>query len=193
MVVERHGGALPGDLEALRALPGVGPYTARAVLAFAFERDVGVLDVNAARVVMRAVAGRRPTPTELQRLADDLVPSGRAWEWNQAVLDLGAQICTARAPDCGRCPVADSCAWRRGGGPDPAAQTARQSRFAGSDRQGRGRLLDALRAAPVRHAEVAVSCGWPDDERRAARIADGLVAEGFAVRDDVGDLSLRQS
>jgi len=193
VVVERHGGFLPGDLDALRALPGVGPYTARAVLAFAFGHDVGVLDVNAARVLTRGLAGRRLAPAELQRLADSLVPPGQGWGWNQSLLDLGAQVCTAGVPRCERCPIRANCAWRAVGGPDPAAPTTRQSRFAGSDRQGRGRLLDALRAAALTSDAVAVACGWPGDGERAARIADGLVADGFAVRDDRGALSVRRS
>src|SRR5207249_9662109 len=80
VVTDRHGGHLPGTLTELLALPGVGPYTARAVLCFAFERDVGVLDSNAARVLSRSVT-RRPTT---QAQADELVPAGRAWAWNQA-------------------------------------------------------------------------------------------------------------
>jgi A/G-specific adenine glycosylase len=182
LVVERHGGRLPDDLDALLALPGVGPYTARAVLAFAFGRDVGVLDTNAARVVARAAAGRRLGRVEAQRLADSLVPPGEGWAWNQAMLDLGARVCTARAPRCDACPLASACAWR-GVGDDPApgsfGVSGRQSRFEGSDRQGRGRLLDALRGGPV--VEVAVACGWPEDPERASRVAAGLVAEGFAA------------
>jgi A/G-specific adenine glycosylase len=192
-VVERHAGSLPDDFDALRALPGVGPYTARAVLAFAFGRDVGVLDVNTARVVARSAAGRPVPPTELQRIADALVPSGRGWEWNQAVLDLGAQVCTARTPRCDRCPIRSHCAWRVAGGPDPVPQRTPQGRFEGSDRQGRGRLLDALRRAPVDPAELSSACGWPDDEPRARRIVEGLVADGFVGRNELGELILRRS
>ena len=181
-VVERHDGQIPDDLEALLALPGIGPYTARAVLTFAFGRDVGILDTNAARVMARAVAGRKLRRGEAQRLADTLVPSGRSWEWNQAILDLGATVCTARRPRCEVCPVGRHCSWR-GVGPDPAVGSAgsstRQSAFTGSDRQGRGRLLDALRRGPV--TDVASACGWPDDTERSARIAAQLVDEGFAA------------
>ena len=178
-VVERHGGVLPDDLDALLALPGIGPYTARAVLAFAYERDVGVLDVNAARVVHRT-AGRRLAPAAAQVRADALVPPGQGWAWNQAMLDLGATVCTRRAPRCGECPVVAGCGWR-GDGPDPAPAATRQSTFDGSDRQGRGRLVDALRRAPVAIADVPVVAGWPHDPTRAHRIADGLVAEGLAT------------
>lgn len=185
-VVADHGGRLPLDLDALLALPGIGPYTARAVLAFAGERDVAVVDTNVARVLARQ-SGRPLRPTEVQALADAQVPSGRGWAWNQAVLDLGATVCRARVPACGECPIIASCAWR-GVGADPAVGSAgvggRQSRFEGSDRQGRGRLVDALRRGPV--ADVARAAGWPDDPSRAARIADGLVADGLAVRHGAG-------
>jgi A/G-specific adenine glycosylase len=178
-VVERHSGALPDDLDALLALPGVGPYTARAVLAFAFERDVGVLDVNAARVVHRT-AGRRLAPAAAQVRADALVPAGQGWRWNQAMLDLGATVCTRRAPRCGVCPIAAACAWG-GDGPDPAPEAIRQSTFLGSDRQGRGRLVDALRDGAVAIADIATVAGWPGDPTRALRVADGLVSDGLAT------------
>jgi len=183
VVTEEHGGRLPEDLGALLALPGIGPYTARAVLAFAFEHDVAVLDTNVARVLARTT-GRSLRPREAQDAADALVPAEAGWAWNQALLDLGAQVCRARGPDCGACPVAATCAWR-GEGTDPAVGSAGvsggQSRFEGSDRQGRGRLVDALRQAPV--TDVAAATGWPDDPDRAARVADGLVADGLARRD----------
>lgn len=195
-IVERHGGRVPGELGALLALPGVGPYTARAVLAFAYERDVGVLDTNAARVLARSVSGRPLRPAAARRLADALVPRGVGWAWNQAILDLGATVCTARRPRCADCPVVAFCAWSAGGraGPDPAIGSAgtseRQSRFAGSDRQGRGRLVAALRTGPVVAADLPVAAGWPDDPARAARVAEGLVADGLAVRTATGAWSL---
>jgi A/G-specific adenine glycosylase len=185
-LVERHGGEVPADLDALRALPGVGPYTARAVLCFAFEADTGVVDTNVARLLARAVAGRPLRPTEAQAVADDLVPSGRSWSFNQALFDLGASHCTARRPDCTRCPLARSCAWGRSGWapPDPAVGSAgvgrRQTPFDGSDRQGRGRLLDALRRGPLAERDLASAAGWDDDAARARRVCEGLVAEGFA-------------
>ena len=186
-LVERHGGEVPADLDALLALPGVGPYTARAVLAFAFEADAAVVDTNVARVLARR-AGRRLTPKEVQGAADRWLPAGSAWAWNQGLLDLGAGVCTARSPACGRCPVATGCTWWRAGrpAPDPATGSAGvsgpQSRFEGSDRQGRGRLVDALRAGPVADAELPRAMGWPGDPARAERVADGLVQEGLVVR-----------
>ncbi|MFA9444179.1 A/G-specific adenine glycosylase [Egicoccus sp. AB-alg6-2] len=194
-VVEQHDGRLPDDLDALLALPGIGPYTARAVLAFAFERDHGVVDTNAARFLARAVAGRRLGAREAQALADAQVPPGAAWEWNQSVLDLGATICVKRAPRCERCPLQASCAWFAAGLPEPdpaegsAGSSTPQARFEGSDRQGRGRLVQALRTGPVETVRVADVAGWPDDPDRAQRIADSLVADGLAEYVD-GQLSL---
>ena len=178
-IVELHGGRLPADLDALLALPGIGPYTARAILAFAFEADVGVLDVNAIRVLARAW-GRRT-----QGEADDVVPPGNGWAWNQAVLDLGATVCVKRAPRCDRCPILDECQWHASGRaePDPAGPGSRQSTFAGSDRQGRGRLVDALRLGPVDLGALAGVMGWPDDQGRAATVAATLVADGLATFD----------
>ncbi|MDY7100245.1 MAG: A/G-specific adenine glycosylase [Actinomycetota bacterium] len=187
-VRDDHDGTLPADLDALLALPGVGPYTARAVLAFAFERDVGVLDTNVARILARQ-HGRRLRPAEAQAAADELVPVGEGWAWNQAMLDLGATVCVARVPRCEACPVSGSCAWALDGrtAPDPAVGSAavsgRQSPFEGSDRQGRGRLVDALRRGPVHSDEVAVAAGWPDDPDRAARAMATLVRDGLAVPD----------
>jgi A/G-specific adenine glycosylase len=180
-VVGRHGGRFPDRLDALLALPGIGPYTARALLAFAFERDVGVVDVNAARVLVR-LAGRPLRGERLQAEADRLVPAGWGWRWNQAMLDLGARVCRRETPDCGACPLAGVCAWRADGGPDPAAAAHRQSRFEGSDRQGRSRLLRALIAGPVSDGDLPAACGWPDDPVRAARIAGTLVDDGLARR-----------
>ena len=184
IVVEEHGGELPLDLAALLDLPGIGPYTARAVLAFAGERDVAVVDTNVARVLARQ-AGRPLRPAEVQEAANVLVPPGRGWAWNQAMLDLGATVCRARDVRCGDCPVAPTCSWRGGPGPDPAVGSAGvsggQSRFEGSDRQGRGRLVDALRRGPV--VDLAVAAGWPDDPERAARVAGSLVADGLTVLD----------
>jgi A/G-specific adenine glycosylase len=194
-ITDQHGGTLPDRLDDLLALPGVGPYTARAVLAFAFERDHGVVDTNAARFLARAVAGRRLTPKLAQELADEHVPLGHGWTWNQAVLDLGATVCTKRRPRCDECPIVDSCAWARSGFADPdpaegsAGTSATQSRFVGSDRQGRGRLVQALRTGPVEVARVPDVAGWPDEPDRARRIADRLVSDGLAEYVD-GQLAL---
>jgi A/G-specific adenine glycosylase len=182
IVVREHGGRVPGDLGALLALPGVGPYTARAVLAFAYERDVGVVDTNIARVLART-RGRRFRAAEAQREADGWVPGGRGWEWNQALFDVGALVCGKRRWSCAECPLRPWCRWR-GAGADPAVGSAgvsaRQAPFAGSDREGRGRLLTALAATPVTQAQLPAVMGWPADPARAARVAATLVADGLA-------------
>jgi len=195
-VVERHGGAVPDDLTSLLALPGVGAYTARAVLVFAFEADVGVVDTNVARLLARAVAGRPLRPAEAQSLADRLAPPGRSWAFGQSLFDLGARHCTSRRPDCTGCPVRTRCAWaaRDWSLPDPAtgsAATSRpQSRFEGSDRQGRGRLVATLRQRSVARDDVPAIAGWPADPERAGRAAATLVTDGLARwRGDVLELA----
>jgi A/G-specific adenine glycosylase len=193
--VERHAGELPATLAELQALPGIGPYTARAVQAFAREADVGVLDTNAARVLAR-LTGRRLAPREAQDLADGYVPPGEGWAWNQAMLDLGATVCTKRVVRCDECPMTAHCTWHLAGHPAPdpsdgsAGTSGRQSTFEGSDRQGRGRLVDALRAGPVAPADLAAVMGWPDDAGRAERVAATLVADGLAEPDGAGRLRL---
>ncbi|MGH9210282.1 MAG: A/G-specific adenine glycosylase [Acidimicrobiales bacterium] len=187
-VVARHDGAVPDDLDALLALPGIGPYTARAILAFAYEQAAGVVDTNVGRVLARW-SGRALRTAHAQRLADSLVPEARSWLWNQSMMELGGAVCRRRTPDCGRCPVIELCGWHSAGRvtPDPADGSAGvsqpQARFAGSDRQGRGRLVDALRRGPVAAAAVPRVMGWPDDPDRAARVAVGVLADGLARRE----------
>ena len=113
VVVADHGGTVPGGLADLMALPGVGPYTARAVLAFAFEADAGVVDTNAGRVLARAVAGGNLRPPVAQALVDAMVPPGRGWAFGQALMDLGATVCTTGVPVCQQCPVRRRCRDRK--------------------------------------------------------------------------------
>ncbi len=187
-VVADHGGRFPTELDDLLALPGVGPYTARAVRVFAFERDDAVLDTNVARILARVV-GRPLGRAEAQRVADAAVPVGRGWLWNQALLDVGAGHCVARVPHCDGCPLASGCTWFGRGRPepDPATSTAgvsgRQSTFAGSDRQGRGRLVAALRHGPVLRAELDRVMGWPGEGDRAERVAARVIGDGLAAVD----------
>lgn len=229
-LVERHGGEVPGELRALLALPGVGPYTARAVLAFAFGADHGVVDANIGRVLARALAGRPLGAREAQEIVDGLVrvsatpavrrhvgparraePAGRVV--SLALMDLGAICCRSRRPACDGCPLGGAtrsdephggrgasarrrssvlCRWRAAVGgpgatggpviPDPArgsAATARpQSRFEGSDREARGRLLRRVLGGPLPLEEVGEGAGLPDDPARAERVLGGLVKEG---------------
>jgi A/G-specific adenine glycosylase len=194
-VVSDHSGRVPDDVASLEALPGVGSYTARAVLAFAFQRDVGVVDTNAARVLARAAAGRSLRRAEAQQVVDAMVPPGRAWQFGQALLDLGATVCTP-APACTTCPVRRRCRWsaKRCVEPDPAHGSSgvsrRQARFRGSDREGRGRLVDALRDGSLAEEEVAAVAGWTGEPTRAVRVVADLVAEGLVVRDARGGLRL---
>ncbi len=183
-MVERHGGRVPERLEDLLALPGVGPYTARAVRAFAFELPAAVVDTNIGRVLAR-LGGAPLTPKQVQTRADELAPSAQPWLWNQSIMELGALVCTKRVPRCGDCPVADWCDWR-GEGDDPAVGSAAvsvpQARFDGSDRQLRGRLVDALRRGPVERSAVAAVVD-EDDPSRVEKIVAGLVRDGLAVED----------
>jgi A/G-specific adenine glycosylase len=173
-IVECHRGAVPASVADLLALPGVGPYTARAVAAFAFEQDVAVVETNIARVLAR-VAGSRQSRTQAQALADSLVPAGAGWAWNQGLMDLGATVCRP-VPRCGECPAAGGCRWHRRGhrDPDPAIGSAgvsrTQARYEGSARQARGRVLAALAVGPIRVSE------------HDRTVVDSLVADRLVVR-----------
>lgn len=154
-VVEELDGVFPSTVEGLQALPGIGPYTAGAIAAFAFERDVAFIDTNMRRVIHRLFFGvdvPKPVANDKQILsiAGELVPPGRGWEWNQALIEFGALQCTARKPACVICPLQHTCAAY------PAVQTAikelpagvrlkKEPAFAGSNRFYRGRVLAALR------------------------------------------------
>jgi len=156
-IVADHGGAVPRDLEALQALPGVGPYTARAVAAIAFGRPVGAVDTNVRRVLGRIAAGGPEafTPTELQALADGVVPVDHAASWTHALMDVGARLCAPGKPRCGECPAATWC--RHAAGERPAAADApskgsarrrAEPAFPATTRWLRGRVLDRARDAP---------------------------------------------
>ncbi len=180
---EEHNGKIPSTVEELISLPGIGPYTARAILAFAFEQDEAVVDTNVGRVLARWT-GQRLKPMEAQELANRSVPLGEGWAWNQAVLDLGSLICKSKNPACEKCPIRTSCSWK-GVGVDPAKGSAgvsgTQSKFEGSDRQGRGKLVAALRTKSVSKKELAEVMGWPTDPERAERVASTVVSDGLAI------------
>ena len=177
-IVARHGGEVPRELDALLALPGVGPYTARAVRAFAFEDDAAVVDTNVARVLAR-LAGERLTAKRAQSEADRLLASGTAWLWNQGLTELGAMVCRP-TPSCEECPWESWCAWR-GVGDDPSVGSAGvsvpQGRFEGSDRQARGRLIKALGEGAVQVSDVARVMDRPPEV--ASRLLAALAAEGL--------------
>jgi A/G-specific adenine glycosylase len=142
------------------------------VLAFAFERDVAVVDTNIARILARTV-GERLTPKRAQAVADDSVPEGHGWIWNQVIMDLGASVCRP-TPNCELCPIAASCSWHRAGHPEPdpavgsAGVSTRQAPFDGSDRQARGLVLASLHDGPRPSDEF-------DERILATLVADGLV------------------
>jgi A/G-specific adenine glycosylase len=181
-IAVRHGGVVPSDLGDLLALPGVGAYTARAVASFAFGQRHPVVDTNVRRVVARAVAGSGeaapPSTTRDLAAATALLPADAesAARFGVALMELGALVCTARAPRCAACPLAGTCAWRLAGYPPYEGPRAARQAFEGTDRQARGALLAVVRAAdgPV-PAEALV---WPDRLQRA-RALDGLVADGL--------------
>ncbi len=179
-IVERHGGRMPDDLDELRRLPGVGPYTARAVLAFAFERDVAEVETNIARTLAR-MAGGRLTAKQVQARADELVPHGEGWAWNQVLMDLGATLCRP-VPRCDECPVAEDCVWQLAGHPEPdpavgsAGVSTRQAPYLGSERERRGRVLLALTRGPALVADHP-------EETVASLVADRLVvSDGVWLR-----------
>jgi A/G-specific adenine glycosylase len=158
----------------LTELPGVGPYTAAAVASFAWDAQQAAVDVNARRVIERW-DGRRRGPHALADRAAELLPAGRAAAWNQAMMELGATVCTARAPRCGECPVAAWCAGPRE--PPPARRGAPRPRFEDTDRYARGRILAALLDdAPLPSLEP----------ERLERALAGLTRDGLIVRDASG-------
>ena len=195
IAVEQSGGTIPDQLEDLLAFPGVGPYTARAVLAFAFEEDAAIVDTNLGRILARR-AGRPLGRAEAQAQADAWLPSGQSWAWNQALLDIGALRCRPQAPVCTGCPVRRTCAWARASwpAPDPAAGSAavstRQAKFEGSARQARGRLLRAAQQGTVAPEGLSAAAGLEgqaDAQARARAVADSLVNDGLVERDGAGN------
>jgi A/G-specific adenine glycosylase len=189
IVTARHGGTVPDDIDALRALPGIGSYTAAAVASFAFGQRHAVLDTNVRRVLARLVAGQSrpgsaPSVAE-RRMAEALLPAqpAVAARWSVAVMELGALVCTAASPRCADCPVARQCAWlaagRRSEDTKPGPRSGRRTqRYDGTDRQCRGRLLAVLRdGGPV--TQAAFDAVWAD-RTQLARALDGLIADGLA-------------
>jgi A/G-specific adenine glycosylase len=182
---DRHDGVVPRDVDALLALTGIGDYTARAVAVFAYGERHPVVDTNTRRVLARAVDGRaQPGSPSRRDLAamDSVLPADVAASTvvNAAAMELGAIVCTARAPRCGACPLAEICVWRAEGYPDTGDERRRQARYEGSDRQARGAVLRMLRdAAPAAVALEEVIADWPDPGQRD-RAIDSLIADGLA-------------
>jgi A/G-specific adenine glycosylase len=183
-IVERHGGRVPDDLDQLLALPGVGTYTGRAVATFAYGQRHPVVDTNVRRVVSRAVegkpdAGPATTPADLAAMADLLpLDERRAARASIAFMEIGALVCTARAPRCAQCPFEAVCAWRLAGSPALEGPSRRPQRYAGTDRQVRGLLLEVLRHATGPVPRQRLDMVWTDDVQRARALA-GLVDDGL--------------
>jgi A/G-specific adenine glycosylase len=183
IVTEKYGGQLPSAHEELLALPGIGAYTAAAVAVFAFGRRHAVLDTNVRRVLARVESGREfpgPAPSVAEyRLAESLLPldDAVAARWSVAVMELGALTCTAAAPRCDQCPVAQRCAWLAAGRPPAEVRPVGQT-YEGTDRQCRGRLLAALRDSREPVTQDRLDAAWPEPVQRA-RALDGLVADGL--------------
>jgi A/G-specific adenine glycosylase len=186
-----HGGEVPDTYDDLRALAGVGDYTASAVLAFAFGRRQPVLDTNVRRVLSRLVGGAEfppPAVTAAEKAtATTLLPDAEptAATWSVALMELGALVCTASAPRCDGCPVQDSCAWRAAGHPAYDGPPRRGQAWSGTDRQCRGRLMALARDASGPVSARRMRQAWPDETQRT-RCLDTLLADGLLVLADAG-------
>lgn len=194
VIARDHGDVVPDDVDTLLTLPGVGGYTARAVACFAYRRPVPVVDTNVRRVVARAVHGQADAgaPSAGRDHADvaALLPGdGSAPEFSVALMELGATVCTARAPRCGLCPLR-RCAWREAGHPPATGPARRVQTYAGTDRQVRGRLLDVLRGndSPVTRAELDVA--WLTDTAQRDRALYSLLADGLVTQTADGRFAL---
>jgi A/G-specific adenine glycosylase len=190
-----HADVVPADVDVLLALPGIGAYTARAVAAFAYGRRTPVVDTNVRRVVARAVhgAGDAGPPSVNRDLSDveALLPSedGRAAKMSAALMELGQTVCTVRSPACEVCPVSRDCVWRHAGRPAYAGPPKKVQRFAGTDRQVRGLLLDVLRGSdgPVPRAQL--DAVWSDAGQRD-RCLDSLLVDGLMEQTEDGRFAL---
>lgn len=193
-IARDHGDVVPDDVETLLGLPGVGSYTARAVACFAYRQRVPVVDTNVRRVVARVVHGLAdagsPSATRDHADVEALLPEeGTAPQFSVALMELGATVCTARAPRCGLCPLGH-CAWRHAGYPAAQGPPRRVQAYAGTDRQVRGRLLDVLRASdfPVTRAELDVA--WLTDTAQRDRALFSLLSDGLVTQTADGRFAL---
>lgn len=193
-IVDKHGGEVPSDVDTLLELPGIGDYTARAVACFHYGQNVPVVDTNVRRVYARLIDATFLQPparkAELAKVAALLPQDGTGPEFSVGLMELGATVCTARSPMCDVCPVVDECAWHKAGAPAPtddelAAAKGRVQKFAGTDRQVRGLIMDVLRAAdrPVPMEKIDVV--WPDEAQRS-RALFSLLEDGLAEQDAAG-------
>jgi A/G-specific adenine glycosylase len=186
-IVDRHGGEVPDDVDALRALPGVGDYTAAAIASFAFGQRHVVLDTNVRRLLARTIEGvefpGRSISVAERAVALALLPERDAHHWAAATMELGAVVCTAKSPRCGTCPVEDRCAWNAAGRPAHTGPPRRGQAYAGTDRQVRGRLLDIVRTSDAPVARAALDAAW-DDAEQHERCLQSLLADGLVTQED---------
>ncbi|HHV21933.1 MAG TPA: A/G-specific adenine glycosylase [Propionibacterium sp.] len=189
IIDDRHGGEVPSDVATLRELPGVGEYTAAAVASFAFGQAHPVLDTNVRRVLARVFEGVEfpsKTPTAAERgLAARVMPTSGAARWAAGSMELGALICTAAKPRCTSCPIAGHCAWLAAGQPSHTGPPRRGQAYAGTDRQVRGLLLQALREAEEPVPAGRLDLVWPDAVQRQ-RALDSLLSDSLIVPDSDG-------
>ena len=194
VIAGAHGDVVPSDVDLLETLPGIGSYTARAVAAFGYGLRCPVVDTNVRRVVARAVhgagdAGPARVKADLADV-DALLPTDdTAAEVSVALMELGAVVCTARAPRCGSCPALAVCAWQRNGRPEYTGPRRPVQGFAGTDRQVRGRLLDVLRAAHAPVPRSVLDLAWPDSAQRD-RCLHSLLTDGLAAQHPDNTFSL---
>lgn len=195
VLAEDHNDEVPRDIETLLALPGIGAYTARAVACFAYGQRVPVVDTNVRRVVARASHGTAEpaNPSTVRDLADveQLLPSNipRAARYSAALMELGALICTAKKPACALCPL-PQCAWIQAGRPAHTGPAKKVQKFAGTDRQVRGKLMSVLRESdgPVERARLDIV--WPTDPAQRDRALDSLLTDGLIEQTDSGLFAL---
>ncbi|MGZ4190192.1 MAG: A/G-specific adenine glycosylase [Actinomycetota bacterium] len=186
-IEHEHGGVVPSDPKALRALPGVGEYSASAVACFAYDRQVPVVDVNVRRVLSRAARAQDELPLDDARhVADHWLAPGEAYRWNQALMDIGAMVCRIDTPLCAQCPLKPFCAYRlQGKHKHPRApQPSKQSRFEGSSRQKRGGIIDHLRETAEEGVSLSalakvIHPGGDADLRWLVELLEGLERDGL--------------
>jgi len=193
VIAAEHGDVVPDDVDTLLSLPGIGTYTARAVACFAYRQRVPVVDTNVRRVVARAVHGRADAAAASVRDLDDvaaLLPDDdTAPVFSVALMELGATVCTARSPKCGVCPLSH-CAWRALGFPAATSPARTAQKYAGTDRQVRGRLLDVLRNSPAPVTRGALDVAWTTDTAQRDRCLDSLLVDGLVEQTDDGRFAL---
>lgn len=193
-IARDHGDVVPADVDTLLALPGIGTYTARAIAAFGYGKATPVVDTNVRRVIARAVHGTGDAGPAAARDLDDaaaLLPSGesRAARFSAALMELGALVCTAREPRCTDCPIQSSCAWVAAGKPAYDGPVKPVQRFAGTDRQVRGLLLDVLRDTVEPVPKTRLDQVWSRAGQRDACL-DSLLTDGLVEQTPDGRFSL---